>query len=78
MSAETASKTRWRFTYALDRLNRWCWADLVTWCLRWHGRDGVNRATRCIEESTTGRVRSCYCGKYENGALRCPSSEATS
>lgn len=73
--------SKWPIADALNRLQRTCWADLVTWAL--HERSGdkdedeyqrlrnkVSGGEWCRNESTTHPDRSCYCGKFANGGLR--------
>lgn len=73
--------SKWPLADALNRLQRTCWADLVTWALRKRSgdtdedeyqrlRNKVSGGEWCRKESITHRDRSCYCGKFSNGCLR--------
>ncbi|MGF7124061.1 hypothetical protein [Rhodococcus sp. BE178] len=64
-----SEKLRWKIAHHLNKLQRFCWSDLVIWALGWHKRDGVRLrdlqggSNLCrIEASTPGCA--CNCGKF--------------
>jgi hypothetical protein len=50
---------RFRIIYQLDKLDKWCWADLVMWALRYRPFDEVGPVRQCL------RHDGPYCGKCE-------------
>jgi hypothetical protein len=56
-----SEKTRWRVAHWLDKLPGFCWADLVTWALGWHGIRQTRVSAAC--DADLARNGVCYCGK---------------
>lgn len=50
---------RFRIINLLDKLDRWCWADLVMWAERYRPFSEVGRVRSCMPENYP------YCGKCE-------------
>lgn len=64
MGTKVAERFRWKIAHHLDRSRRFCWADLVTWAMGWHGfRQAVDRAPQCQREASCG---GCYCNKFSD------------
>lgn len=52
-------KLRFRIINQLDKLDRWCWADLVMWAERYRPFSEVGRVRQCMPNGYP------YCGKCE-------------
>lgn len=53
-------RLRWWLIHQLDRSRRYCWADLVTWALRYTDEPlPVREGARCAAETP-----ECWCGKF--------------
>ncbi|WP_048102804.1 hypothetical protein [Methanosarcina barkeri] len=51
---------RFKIIYQLDKLDRYCWADLVMWAERYYYFSEVNKIGQCI-----GLGQEPYCGKCD-------------
>ncbi|MCA1008971.1 hypothetical protein LCL87_24945 [Rhodococcus hoagii] len=64
-----SEKLRWKIAHHLNKLQRFCWSDLVMWALGWHKRDGVSLrdlqggSSLCKREAAQPGC-SCNCGKF--------------
>lgn len=63
--------SRWPAAEVLNRSERTCWANLVTWALDggMDARHEVSRGPECQAESVAHKDHACYCGKFTNGCL---------
>jgi len=64
MGERRKSRLRWWVASQLNRMPGQCWADLVTWALRWkfEARHPWRPVTGTCREDAA-RTGACYCGK---------------
>jgi hypothetical protein len=61
MTTRRLDRLRWRVAYALNRIPGMCWANLVSWALRYRSLRETRQDWMC--RSDTARNGCCYCGK---------------
>lgn len=84
MPEQVWPKWRWRVIHLLDKLNRYCWSELVDWSYYYDDEEpgrlrdlpSLDGQERCRQRANAeDGVGSCYCGKVgwasprENAAI---------
>lgn len=60
-------RIRFRVALLLNKSDRFCWTELVTWALGWPDSSINNAFTGedCKHEAQTHSQGTCYCGKFK-------------